>query len=237
MREGFDALSRLQEIDLRIMEIERSKQEFPAQLADLEAELADVGRATASVAEKLDRARKSRRDIEVQLDDAKAALDKSQEHLTAVKTNKEYDAVHVEMDNHKHTLAGGEKRLEKIDEDIAKYEAQIADADASSKARVDELTPLVEELKSRIATIDSSVAEAVAGREAIVATVDKMLLRAYENVRKGRKNGCVLSVVTSSDRTCSVCYQKLQPQIVSTLRRGGGITNCLNCGSIMVWQE
>ena len=237
MKEEFETLSRLQDIDLRVLEIEKSKEEFPEQLAALEAELADAGNSVTSLTEKLERAKKSRKDFEEQLADAQAALDKSQDRLSAVKTNKEYDAVHAEMETHKHTLAGGEKRVEKLAEDIASYEAKIAEVEAASKARVDELTPLIEELRTRIASIDTTIAAAVAEREAVLPTVPKPLLRAYENVRRGRKDGRVISVVNSTERICTVCYQKLQPQVVNTLRRGAGISYCQNCGSIMVWQE
>lgn len=237
MKEEFETLSRLQDIDLRILDIEKSREEFPEQLAALEAELADAGRSLVSLQDKLTRARKSRKDVDDQIADAHAALDKSQDRLAAVKTNKEYDAVHAEMETHKHTLAGGEKRIEKIADDIANLEAKIADIEVASQARIDELTPRIEELRARIATIDTTIAEAAAEREQLAAAVLKPVLRAYENVRRGRKDGRVISTVNSTDRTCTVCYQKLQPQVVNVLRRGAGISYCQNCGSIMVWQE
>ncbi len=237
MTEGFETLTCLQEIDLKIVGIEKSREEFPEQLAELEAVLQSATSSLDALREKLGKAVKTKSDLKDQLETAKSALDRSQERLSAVKTNKEYDAVHVEMENFKHTLAGGEKRMEKISDDIAKVEAQIAEVEGEAKSRTDELTPRVTELREKIASIDSDLSEAAAERTAAAALVPKQLLRAYENVHRGKKDGRVISIVNSTDRTCQVCFQKLQPQVVNILRRGGGINHCQNCGSIMIWQE
>ena len=237
MTEGFETLTLLQELDLQIVSIEKSREEFPEQLAGLEASLAGATNSISALQDKLAKAIKNRNDVRDQIEDAKAALDKSQERLSAVKTNKEYDAVHQEMENHKHTLAGGEKRMEKLAEDISKIESQVAELEDAAKSTVDELTPRISELREKIAAIDSNLSTASEKRAAAAALVPKTLLRAYENVHRGKKGGRVIAFVNSTDRTCQSCYQKLQPHVVNVLRRGGGINHCQNCGAIMIWQE
>lgn len=232
-----EALIKLQRIDARISELVRAREGFPATIASLEAHVKKAQDGLDALIKKHNDLLHEKKTIEAAISDAKAQLDKSQELLNTIKTNREYDAVHTQIENFKHIVSGGDAQLRNFDHEAE----QLLRSIDNSKAELDKITsesgPKFAEIQSAMDTMGSSISQAVAERDQLVALVPKSLLRTYDYILKRRKNGKVLSFVDGGNRTCSVCFKILEPQLINEIRKANKIITCQNCGSIFVWKD
>ncbi len=236
MLRDIEYLMQLQEIDVRIYEQELAKKQLPATVAELQ-KLVDMARKTMETAQ--DRSKNAEQELlslEDQMVKAGENLAKSQERLNSIKTNREYDAVHAEIEAQNGIIHSSEARKKKVSEEIERQkEAAKAAIEVFEQVRT-ENEPKIAELSAAIASIDSVIAEIEKEREAITPLIAKPILRTYNLIRNRRNHGRVLSEVSAA-RTCTVCYKVLEPHLVSDIRRAAKLILCQNCGSIFVWTD
>ena len=236
MLRDLEYLLQLQEIDLRIHEQELSKKQLPATVKELRA---TVEKAQKVMDVALARAQEAEADL-LGLDDqiakAHTGLERSQERLNSIKTNREYDAVHAEIEGQKSIIQSSELRKKKASDEVERQKAAAEAARAEFERIREENDPKINELSTTIASIDSVIAGIEKEREAVATLIKKTILRTYDLIRNRRNNGRVISAVDPS-RTCTVCYKVLEPQLVNEIKRSARIILCQNCGSIFVWTE
>ncbi|NLE02085.1 MAG: hypothetical protein GX640_19665 [Fibrobacter sp.] len=236
MIEDLEDLKQLQEIDLRIREQELAQEQYPAAVAELEDAINKAKASVDSFSSKLAKAEKDRAEFEDQIAKSKDLLEKSQSRLNSIKTNREYDAVHAEIESQKNTLNQAETRKKNLQDEIERWKTAVEQHTAELEKIKSENEPQIAELKRKIAAIDSTIAEITKERDAVAPRISKPLIRTYDLIRKKRKSGRAISNVNSS-RTCTVCYKVLEPQLYNEIRRGLKMILCQNCGSILIWDE
>lgn len=236
MIQDLENLIKLQEIDLRIKEQELAKEQYPAAVLDLEKQIKKAQNTCTGAKNKLDSLTGGAKDIDDQTEKARESLSKSQERLSSIKTNREYDAVHKEIEAQKSLLGNSEGKKKSIEADIEKQTKIFEEAQSELEKVQSELEPQIDELKGKIGSIDSNIAEINKERDAVSPLVSKATQRTYDSIRKKRKNGRAVSLVGSS-KTCSVCFRVLQPQLCNEVRRGSKIILCESCGSMLIWDE
>ncbi|MDR0306381.1 MAG: C4-type zinc ribbon domain-containing protein [Chitinispirillales bacterium] len=236
MIQDLENLIKLQEIDLRIKEQEIAKEQYPATVLDLEKQIKKTESIRAAVQNKLDQLTNGIKDIDDQTAKARDSLSKSQERLNTIKTNREYDAVHKEIEAQKSLLGSSEGRKKSLESDIEKQKNVLEEAKNIFTKTKEELQPQIDELNAKIGSIDSNIAQITRERELVSPLVSKHTQRTYDSIRSKRKNGRVVSLVNSS-KICSVCSVILRPQLLNEVRRGSKIILCETCGSMLIWDE
>lgn len=236
MSNDFKKLLELQKIDLRIIEQEKSKEEYPKTVESLEKLISDAKATIENSESRLDEVRIEKKAVEEQKTNAKLSLEKSQERLNSVKTNREYDAVHTEIETHKNISSSADKKIQRLSDDIETVEGELNEAKSEYDKIVEENQPQIDELKAKIATIDSAIAEVVSERDGLIPDINKRYVRTYDHIRIGRKRGMVIGIVEGTHGNCAICYQKLQPQVVNQVRKGNDLVFCQSCGSILIWK-
>jgi uncharacterized protein len=237
MIKDLESLILLQDIDLRIHEIIQSQSDLPRLLSELERGVVAAQKAVDNVNQQQAANATEIKSFEEKVSDAKSALEKSQERLNSIKTNREYDAVHAEIENFKSIIAGADTRMKNLVAETDKLQQSLETHKAEFEKTKAEYDPKIAELKTKIASIDTSVAQLRKNRAEITAGVPKPLLRTYEHILSRRKNAKVLSFVDDSHRTCSSCFKVLETQLANEIRRGTRLLTCQNCGAIFVWGE
>ncbi len=226
----------LQEVDLRILELEKSKEEFPVKVVELEKTISDAAAVVENTGLKIEEMKTEKKEVEDQIENAKISLERSQERLNTIRTNKEYDAVHSEIETHKHIVSGADKRLQKFANEIEALQTQLEEEETAHKQLLEENQPQIDELKATIATIDSSIAEVVSERDKLSPLINKQFVRTYDHIRATRKRGTAISVVDNVERNCTVCFMVVPPQHINQMRKGPNLVFCQGCGSILIWE-
>lgn len=233
MIEDLVNLKLLQEIDLRIRQQELAQEQFPATVEELEGAIKKAKESLDNCSQKLNKTQSEVDSFDEQVRKSRELLEKSQSRLNSIKTNREYDAVHAEIENQKNSINNVEMRKKNLLDEIERLKCTVEEKTKEYEQIKSENEPQIAELNSKIAAIDSTIATIAKEREVIVPKISKPILRTYDLIRKKRKTGRALSNVTG--KTCAVCYKVLEPQLFNEIKRGTKMILCQNCGSIFVW--
>ena len=236
MEQNLERLLTLQEIDLRIHELEQSKVDFPKEVVQREALIAEAQAGVDAAGKKVDAGDAAIKGVDDAVATAKAALDKSQDRLNAITSNREYDAVHAEIETHKATIAGAQTKLKNLADEKEKAGVTAQETLQKLETIKKEHEAVIADLKGKIATIDQQIAEVQKERAAIAATITRPFLSTYEFIRKKRKSGKVLAYV-NADRTCGVCFKVLESRVIMEIKRGKKLPVCEICGSLLIWHD
>lgn len=235
MLQDLEYLLQLQEIDLRIKEQELAQEEFPDAVKQLNEEISSAEQALEAVKEKAAEAKAEMENWEDQVRKAQEGLEKSQERLNSIKTNREYDAVHAEIEAQKNIINSAEQKRTNLSAEVEKFTTAISEQEAELDRIKSENEPKIQDLQQKIGAIDTTIAAITKERDEVVPKIGKHILRQYDLIRSRRKNGRAISAITTT-RTCSICYKVLEPQIYNEIRRANKVLVCQSCGSIMIWQ-
>jgi len=236
MIQDLEYLVKLQGIDLRVREQEQAKEQYPKAVADLEGRIESAKAESAAIESRLAHLASDIEAAGVQAEKLRESLGKSQERLSSIQTNREYDAVHKEIEAQKALLASAESRKTALEADVEKGKAAKEEAEKAYETAKSELQPQIEDLKTKIGAIDSVITEIMAERDKISGNISHSTLRTYDSIRTKKKSGRAVSLV-NQEKTCGVCFMILQPQLCSEIRRGTKIILCESCGSMLIWDE
>jgi predicted nucleic acid-binding Zn-ribbon protein len=237
MAADFGKLIDLQDIDLQIHELVVSSEQFPVQVAEMEAQLAASLGQNDELNARVKQIESERSEAEQAITEAQEAVERSQGRLSTIRTNREYDALHMELESNQSAISSAKSKLDALDAEKGRVEDAIAEGQTQLEELKGELEPKIADLKARIAAIDGQKAELQSKRDAVAAEVPPQHLRAYEHILKRRKSGKALSFAGPDSKTCAVCHKVLEPQVVNELRAARRLTICQSCGSILLWQE
>lgn len=224
-------LLELQEIDKRMMELESFKGDLPEQVENLKTKISVLSEDTSKSKEELAAVKKLNRAMEMDIRSLTDKLNKYQEQIYSVKTNKEYDAITVEIENFEMKVEDAElmgvellEKEEKYTTEVEQLEKQILDLRQFLQEK--EL-----ELQEKLNQTETEQKILLANRNEIISTIDYRLLATYERIRKGR-NGIAIAEI--ENYTCQACYATIPAQTVMEVRKMDKLINCEVCGRILV---
>ncbi len=233
MREGLLQLLKLQEVDKELESLEKAKDQYPAEINERQSEIDSAGQLMQEMEEEKAEWERKQRQSELDIESAKVNLKEHEERFSVVTNNKEYDALQMEIEACKNTLAEHESLLLDSIEAIQQLEEQIE----SEKTAFEEVRQAqqerIDELQKQLDSMQELVDGVEARRGDVAQTIEKRLLTIYER-RRGPRSKRVAAVRKGS---CGTCFRQLPPQQRSEVRRSERIINCENCGSIMVWDD
>jgi len=224
-------LVKLQEIDKRLMELEDFKGDLPEQVDDLRNKISALNENLNQSIGELETAKKMNRAIEIDISSLTDKLNKYQEQIYSVKTNKEYDAITLEIENLENKIGEAElkgveslEKEEKFTADVARIEKQLSESQELLHGKEIELQQKLNKTKAE-------QTELISQRNKLISTVDYRLVANYERIRKGR-NGVALAVIESY--TCNACFATIPAQTVVEVRKMNRIITCEVCGRILI---
>ncbi len=219
-------LLKLQELDLRLRDLETRLQLLPREMRDMVAKrdaLAASTKAAQDAVRKFELAVKSG---ESGIEALQKENLKLQQQSALVKNNKEYQAMLAAVEQNKLKIGElEEKTLLLMDElDAARKTAvRVAGDNAAAisalKAEFDELMAFSGEVKAEIARLKAE-------RPERLRDIDADTLRQYTSLLGGKKPG--VPVVAVENGICGNCFLKLTPQTQNQLKKGE-VAVCDNC--------
>jgi len=224
-------LIKLGDIDYKLNKLEAFKGDLPEIVQRLENELATSTDEYLKSKNELEEAQKTtiinKNETELLYD----KLIKFQEQSYSVKTNKEYDAITIEIETSEKKIEDNEKmksdllhQVEEVTNEVSKLEKQVADLKS-------ELAVKQAELKEKMSKTEAEELKLKKEREDIANQIDKKILYNYNRIRNGT-NGIALAEV--DNYTCSECYATIPAQKVVEVRMMDRIILCEVCGRILI---
>jgi predicted nucleic acid-binding Zn-ribbon protein len=225
----------LQNVDRQLFALERTKGDLPRSLEEIKDKLAELAAAHAQKSTRAAAVLQTRHGLENALTLAKERKKKYESQLYAVKTNKEYDAITLEIENTEKEIDQSETKIiealeqeEHLKQGIAQDETQIQALATEKHQQEEALNRLLEQNKNQVEQLLQERAQLAAGLELV-------LLRSYDRIRRGKEGGEAVAVINRG--ACGGCRTRITSQRLMELRDMNQIYYCENCGRILIWQE
>jgi predicted nucleic acid-binding Zn-ribbon protein len=232
MQKQIELLMKLQDIDYFMGELERSKDYLPGMMEDLRRETEETEEALKTHQKRLEEAKLEQKSLEIEIGANNEALEKYQQQMLTIKTNKEYDALTVEISKAKEAVALAEDKtlllMDEINELEEKIEEYTSNAGSIAKRNADQL----DQLQTQIDSVGEKLKMKDDERKNILVRIPKRLMSSYERIRKVRGGDVVVPV---KRRSCGACYKQLEPRLVQEIRKGEKVITCDSCGRILYW--
>jgi predicted nucleic acid-binding Zn-ribbon protein len=232
MNSDLELLLKLQVIDYDIGELERSKEYLPDMMGNLKHEISDAQGKLEAVTSELEEAKVRQKNFELEVSSKEAELQKFQQQMMSIKTNKEYDALVAQIDAVKESISSSETELLELIDRIAELEKLVVEYREKVAQVEDNNNKQLQILQEKIATIGDTMSGKLSDRTEVSSAIPKPTLSVYERVRKGKGGTVVVSV---KRRACGACYKALTPKKVQEIKKGDRVHTCDNCGRILFW--
>ena len=173
---------------------------------------------------------KQQKTMEIEVGTLDTKVTRYQTQLLEVKSNKDYDALKLEIENGKAEKARIEDRilegLFRQDEQKKKIEAILKQIEEDRKRSAEEKKTL----QVKISDCDSRVETVRKDRERVLAEIDTEWSEAYNQLRKSGKKVAVAEI--TEEKMCSGCRMSVPPQTTIEVRRALQVIRC-SCGRIL----
>ena len=229
-----DQLMQLQVIDYDLGELERSKEYLPDMMENLNREINEARTKYETTKKTLEDARIKQHKLELDVKTKQQELEKYQQQMMSIKTNKEYDALVAQIDKIKGDVDVAETeilntidQITEVEKHIDDYKKQLDDTEENNKKQLSVLKEKMDSIGDKVAAKDKE-------RQVVLGAVPRSILSVYERVRRGKGGDVVVSV---KKRACGACYKSLTPKKAQEIRGGGKIFTCDYCGRILYWDD
>ena len=233
MSPDLEHLIALQNLESAIEESRRRIAAHPQRITDAEARLAHAKEAVDAARQHLKASQEARREAEKEAAVYQSRLSKFKDQLSAVKTNKEYQAMQHEIETAQKDLGSVE---EKVIERMVEADALTADVKKSEQALASEQKAVDAEKKTlaeELTTVEAALKDATTKKESLITSLAPPLVALFEQVSRARK-GVAIALATR-DGLCSACHVRLRPQVFQEVRRNDQIIQCGSCNRILYY--
>jgi predicted nucleic acid-binding Zn-ribbon protein len=230
-----DTLIELQGHDSRIASLEAEAARLPKQIEAIQASLAEAKKTVDAFKTKIDQTRKDLRAKEKDLEVHAAKRAKEEARLYEVKTNKEYSAVLLEIEEVKQIKAKTEEEILGLMEMQERLAVDVKEAEGRLKTREEQARQDEGVVRGKLAKVEQELAVVRAERTSRARELPAALLASYDRIMKARAGTAVASV--GANGICGGCRMSIRPQALLELRNATGLMTCESCGRYLYWQE
>ena len=230
---NLQTLISLQAIDTRIAALESDAARLPKEIAAIHAAVDEAKKHAEQAKGRLDAARKDQRAKEKDLEVVQAKRSKNEARLYEVKTNKEYSAVLIEIEEIKQDKARMEEEVLVLMEAQERLGGDIREAEARFKQRESEGRSQEATLKEQLRGIEADLAGVRTERKELASKLPANILADYDRILRAR--GGLALVPVAKPNFCGACRMTITPQRLQELRAQASLIPCESCGRYLYW--
>lgn len=230
MQGQLQVLIKLQEVEVRLTEIERLREQLPRDIESIEIDINNDKVTLEALQSKLLDLQKERRSKEGALNTGLETVKKYEAQLFSVKTNREYQAFLNEIaavkesnDRVEEEIIVLMEQLDKMGVDLNRREEQF---DRNQQANQLKKDTIIQELQG----FEKEIEEKRKMGESLIKRCEKDILSRY---RKVIAKGNGLAVVAVVDGICQGCYINIPPQLSNEVLRQSTLITCPYCQRIL----
>ena len=228
-------LIELQAYDSKIATLEADAARLPKQIEAIQASLAEAKKTVDAFKARIDQTRKELRAKEKDLEVHAAKRAKEEARLYEVKTNKEYSAVLLEIEEVKQVKTKTEEEILALMEMQERLAVDVKEAEARLKTREEQARQDESVVRTKLAKVEQELGVVRVERGSRAKELPGGLLASYERIMKARGGTAVASVGNAA--ICGGCRMSIRPQALMELRNAAGLMTCESCGRYLYWQE
>jgi uncharacterized protein len=223
----------LQRLESTIADARSRLASHPHRVAEADTQLAAATAALDAVKQRLKDNQDARRALDKDIALYQGRLSKFRDQQSAVKTNREYQALGHEIETAQQELGGVEEKVLERMMEADVIAVAIKDAETTFAARRKEIEADKQALAEELVTLERTLGAATQQRDALLANLNPHLVAIFEQVARVRKG---IAVTTATrDGLCSVCHVRLRPQVFQQVRQNDSIIQCDSCQRILYY--
>jgi predicted nucleic acid-binding Zn-ribbon protein len=223
----------LQRLESTIADAKARIATHPQRLAEADAQLAAANLLLESAKNRLKDNQEARRTLDKDIALYQGRLSKFRDQQSAVKTNKEYQALGHEIETAQHDLGAVELKVIERMVEADGIAADVKQAESVFAARRKEIEAQKKQMGDELAVVEAALKTATDERAALLKAIDQRLVSTFEQVARVRKG---IAVTTATrDGLCSVCHVRLRPQVFQQIRQNDSIVQCDSCQRILYY--
>ena len=234
-KKDIDTLVKLQQIGLETEKLVAYLEGVPIQIKNLDTRLDEFNRNVENDENLITELNKKYRTYESDIQLNVAKIEKSQEKLRLVKTNKEYQSSLKEIDDIKAANSKLEDEMLEFLEQIETAEQSLIDNKQEYSRVVDDLEHEKKSLIQAAEQGEKELAGLQSDPDAVAAVLDAKLMDIFKYQLS--KQGDGIGIVEVINEVCQGCYMNIPPQMYNDLQRGISLKYCPSCERVIYWQE
>lgn len=225
------SLKELQNLDLRLEQLEGRIAECDPLLAEVEKPALDLEQEVVTLKGRLKEIEVEERRLERSADERRSRSKMLQERLNSVRNLREEAAVRAEMDLVRMALEGDEKEALTLLDQMRRMEDRLDEL----RSALEEARASVEPTRLRLLEEKKDALEEFAllkeKRKAYSSRVPSRDLRNYERIRSGGRSVAVAPL--TPDGACGHCFGMVPLQIQNEVQKGAVSIACEVCGVLL----
>lgn len=235
MDRQLETLIELQQYDTKIARLEAEMPRLQAQIEAIQSAVAQAKKTAEGLKLKVDATRKDLRAKEKDLEVIAARRSKHEGRLYEVKTNKEYSAVLLEIEEVKQEKGKTEEEILALMELGERLAVDVRESDKQLKTREEQGQRDEATVREKLRVLESELTSLRGERNARAKDLPRNVLSDYERILKAKGGLAIASV--SGTAFCSGCRVSIRPQAIQELRQATGLMICENCGRYLYWHD
>jgi len=234
MKEQIEILAKLQEVEIETGKIKTFLGDAPERLNNLDTRLTEFEQMLEAEESNINEMKKTYRSYESDAQMSLSRIKKSQERLSSVKTNKEYQSILKEIEDLK-------EKNSQIEDKMLEYLDRIDEAESAVEAKRDDYLELSDQINHEKADIKQETGErkkrlAQLDTEwnKISEVVEPDLLQKFNIIKETISR---VALVPVQDAICQGCHMNIPPQMYNELQRFDSLKFCPNCQRMIYWKK
>ena len=232
-----ERLIRLQDIDVRIFELNERLAAIPHERERLEDQFRQQTAEYFALERTLNDQRAEHARVEAELAELEKAHEKFKADLMRVHNTKEYQTVLREIDATKKTIGALETETLQYLEKSETLEKELTEQAPEYTKRRTEVDEMLVGFDAEVGRIEEELGALKTSREEIARGVSARHLAIYNRIAQTRKGRAMSEVRGDGGKgKCSACNLVLRPQVFSDVRRGDELIVCDSCARILFYR-
>jgi uncharacterized protein len=234
VKSELDKLIALQELDVKIREIEKEIANIPHQKAEIESQFNAFAADYLDKKNHLENTTREHHQAELELKELEEKQEKFRRDLMGVRNEREYSTVLREIDVTKKAINALETQvLEKL-EIIEQVNKEIEALTPEIEVKRREFDVLIDDVSTKVDRLQVSLGAWRRQRAGLVDTIPRELLDRYMRLTQLR-DGMAMAEVR--DGSCTACFMTIRPQAFADVRKGETVLTCDSCGRILHYKR
>jgi predicted nucleic acid-binding Zn-ribbon protein len=228
-------LVKLQKIDTEAQKLQSFLKEIPVRIGILDERLEKFVRSAEEDENVISELNKKYRTYESDVQTNLGKIQKSQDKLRSVKTNKEYQSSLKEIEDIK-------SKNSKLEDEMLEFLEQIEGAEKGLNERKQRYSNIVDDtnrekdsIKQDTEQCQQDLAQLGADRDVITDALDGGILDIFNRVKA--KQADAVAIAQVKDAVCQGCNLNIPPQMYIELQHRNSLKNCPSCERIIYWED
>jgi predicted nucleic acid-binding Zn-ribbon protein len=227
-------LIQLQQIDSKIRAIQRTIEDVPGKITEVESPLQVSQNVLNRIKQQYDAFEKKKREKERALEDINDKINKLKMRTGEIKTNKEYQALLKEIKTVEDDRSSIEDDILSAMEDADTLGKQIKTEEQNYRVNKEKVEALKKDIENEKSETEKELLTVQGIREKVIEAVDSEVYDQYFMLLEICGG---LAVIEVKDEICQGCNMNIPPQLFVELKKNEEIYNCPHCRRIIFYKN